>query len=118
MSEQANIASPDHSAIAVAKERLSRDATVFADQINAFEVRIIVEGPHCVRYLGDTASDLRTLLADHDRLEAENARLREGLNSITAIRVYRAADTIWTAIDRARVIARRALTNREGQDNG
>lgn len=112
MSEQANIAGPDPSAIAGAIEVLRADASIpfgaYAD-----------EPPEtlCLAHI----AAIRTLLADHARLEAENARLREGVEKI-AILADEAVNNNGgiVTIRRCEDIAdeARALTNREGQDNG
>ncbi len=58
--------------VKAAMERLEADAKYLADHINAIQVRYIAEHPDCrVRYLGDTAKDIRTILAALSTTQAE-----------------------------------------------
>lgn len=72
--------------VEVVIERLEADAKYLADHINAIQVRYIAEHPSCrIRYLGDTARDLRTLLASHATLSADMVIAEDALVSQTAL---------------------------------
>jgi hypothetical protein len=121
-------------ALKEAVERVTRDATVFEDKINAVEVCVILETPPRVRYLGDTAADLRTILAAlsaeteraeilqqavHDRCGERDAALErervkdEALSRIVPHTKYPTAGTLYDArarLEHIRFVSETALS--------